>query len=206
MKRIIRTSALGNGLFKRNRFFISAFWLVGIGILIGSVAVGTFYDSDNSIINSICADYFEKRASQSIFSSFSATFLSSVLILFLSYLLGLCAVGVPILYCILVFDSIGKGLIFGFVCLKYGFWGILKSLVFLIPQNILICILIIFAVRFSVKMSKQMHSMLSDSKSVTYYEISKKTYNNRYLLFILGLLIISVFDALMSRFTDIIIK
>ncbi len=206
LKRIIRTSAIKNGLSINNRFFISVIWLVGIGVLIGAVAAGTFYNSENSIIDAVCTDYFEKRATQSIFSCFVATFFSALVILFLSYLLGLCAVGAPILYCTLVFDSIGKGLIFGFVYLEYGILGTLKSLIFLLPQNILLCLLIVFAVKFSVKMSKQIYSMLTDSKLNEDYHISKKTYNKRYLLFVLGLFIVSVFDSLMCKFTSFIIK
>ncbi len=206
MRRIIRTSALKNGLFTHNRFFISVFWLVGIGVLIGAVAIGTFYNSENTLITGICEGYFEKRAEQSIFSCFAGTFFSSVFILFLSYMLGLCAAGVPILYSLIVFDSIGKGVLFGFLYLKYGFLGILRSLVFLLPQNILLCLLVIFAVKFSIKMSKQMHNILCDSKAILDNHISIKTYNSKYLLYLLGIGIVSIFDALMSKFTPLIIK
>ena len=205
LKRIIGTSAFGNGLFKRNRFFISVFWIIGIGILIGAVAVGMFYNSEKSIINDICLGYFEKRASQSIFSCFLATFSSALTVIILTYLFGLCAMGVPMLYSILAFDSIGKGLILGFVYIEYGFLGILKSLVFLLPQNVMLCLLIFYAVSFSVKMSKQIYNMLSDYNGSD-YQINKKLYNKRYLLFVLGILVLSVVDALMSRFTAVIIK
>lgn len=206
LKRIIRTSTLRNGLSISNRFFISAFWLVGIGVLIGAVAVGTFYHNDNSFIHDICLGYFEKRATQSIFSCFAGTFLSTLITLLILYLLGLCAVGAPLIYCALVFDSIGKGLIFGFVYLEYGFWSILKALIFLVPQNVCLCILIILASRFSLKMSRQIGGILSDDRAAYEHQFSKKTYNNRYLIFVLGLFVVSIFDALMSKFTALIIK
>lgn len=204
MKRIIRTSALRNGLFSHNRFFISVFGLIGIGILIGAVAAGTFSVNSNNTINNICRDYFIKRETESIFSCFIGGFSSSLIIILLSYLLGLCAVGTPFLYMTLVFDSIGKGLILGFLYLQYGFLGILKSAVFLLPQSLFLCLLIMFAVKFSVKMSKQVFCMLYDSKITVDYHLSFKKYNQKYALFVFCLALISAFDALMSRFTYLI--
>ncbi len=206
MKRIIRTSALKNGLFSHNRFFISVFWLVGIGILLGTAAAGMFSGDDNSFVNNVWQTYFLKRETGSIFSCFVGTISSSIMVLLLFYLLGLCAIGSPFLYLTLVFDSVGKGLVFGFLYLQYGFWGILKSFVFLLPQNVLICLLFIYAVNFSVKMSRQMRCLLSDNNMTVDYHLNFKKYNQKYLFFGFCLVLISVFDAIMSRFTYLIIK
>ena len=206
MKRIIRTSALKNGLFSHNRFFISAFWLVGVGVLLGAAAAGMFSGDDNSFVNSVWQAYFLRRETGSIFSCFVGTISSSFLILALSYLLGLCAIGTPFLYLTLIFDSVGKGLVFGFLYLQYGFWGVLKALVFLLPQNVLICLLFVYAVNFSLKMSKQMYCLLSEDKVTVDYHLNFKKYNQKYLFFSFCLVLISVFDALMSRFTYLIIK
>ncbi|MBQ8868516.1 MAG: stage II sporulation protein M [Oscillospiraceae bacterium] len=206
MKRIIRTSALKNGLFSHNRFFISVFWLIGVGILLGSAAAGMFSDYENSFVNGVWQAYFLKRETGSIFSCFVGTISSSFLTLALSYLLGLCAIGTPFLYLTLVFDSVGKGLVFGFLYLQYGFLGILKSVVFLLPQNVLICLLFVYAINFSVKMSKQMYCLLSDDKITVDYHLNFKKYNQKYLFFGFCLVLISAFDALMSRFTYLITK
>ena len=206
LRRIIRTSALKNGLFSHNRFFISAFWLVGMGILVGAVAVGTFSSTDDSIINTICSTYFEKREMQSIFACFIGTFSSSLVTLALVYLLGLCAIGTPFLYFTLVFDSIGKGIVFGYLYLQYGFIGILKSVFFLLPQNALMCLIVISAVKFSVKMSKQIYFLTAYSSTKTDYNLSFKKYNQKYLFYVLCLGLICVFDALMSRFTLLIVS
>ena len=204
MKRIIRTSALKNGLFSHNRFFISAFWLVGVGVLLGAAAAGMFLGDEDSFVNSVWQTYFLKRETGSIFSCFIGTISSSLLTLTLSYMLGLCVIGMPFLYLPLIFDSIGKGLVLGFLYLQYGFWGILKSLVFLLPQNVFICLLFVYAVKFSVKMSKQMYSLLSDDKVTVDYHLNFKKYNQKYLFFGFCLVLIGAFDALMSRFTYLI--
>ncbi len=204
MKRIIRTSALKNGLFSHNRFFISVFWLVGVGVLLGAAAAGVFSGDENSFVNSVWQAYFSKRETASIFSCFIGTFSSSFLILALSYLLGLCAMGTPFLYLTLIFDSVGKGLVFGFLYLKYGFWGVLKAFIFLLPQNVLMCVLFVYVVNFSVKMSKQIYSLLSDDKVTVDYHLNFKKYNQKYLFFGFCLVLISAFDALMSRFTYLI--
>lgn len=203
MKRIIRTSAFKNGLFNKDRFFISLFLLVGIGIFIGTVTAGTNANSSESVVNSIWNAYIEERKTQSIAACFFGSLSSAIFVFVLSYILGVCAVGAPFLYATIVFDAIGRGMIFGFLYLKYGFLGFLKSLIFFMPQNVLMCILILAAVRHSIKMSKRMFCFVSE-RSEESNHLSFKKYNQRYLFFAILAVIISFFDAIMSRFTALI--
>jgi len=205
MKRIIGTSALKNGLFKRDRFFISLILLVGIGILIGTFAVSLNKQAPESILTSIWKAYIEQRETSSIAKCFFGTFFSAFLVLALSYALGVCAVGTPFLYLVVVLDSVGKGTVLAFLYFEFGVFGFFKALLFLVLQNAVMCVLILNAVEISIKMSRQTFCLISGfdfcGKTVTY-----KKYNQRYLIILVLSIAVCLYDAVMSRFTYLFTK
>ncbi|MEE1279765.1 MAG: stage II sporulation protein M [Oscillospiraceae bacterium] len=203
MKRIIRTSALQNGFFNKDRFLISLFVVLGIGLMIGSIAAGTSSADDSSVLNRIWSAYIYNRSEQSVAACFFATFSSCFFMLLAAYVLGVCAVGIPFLYLIPAIDGIGKGIIIGFVYAKYGFIGLIKSLFLIVPQNVIFCFVIILALIQSVKMSRQMFCSVSGLQSNEPF-ISFKKYNQKFLFLIIGASLCSIIDALLSRFSEFI--
>lgn len=203
MKRIIRTSAFKNGFFNKDRFLISLFFLFGIGLLIGSVSAGSYSNEPDSVLNRIWNSYMENRATQSVFLSFLSTFSSCFIMLFYSYILGVCALGIPFLYIIPVFDGIGKGIILGFIYTNQGLIGFLKSLLFVLPQNILLCLILIFSINHSYRMSRQMYFNI---RAIQFDEpfISFKKYNQKYIFFLICSIICAFFDALLFEFSKLL--
>ncbi len=203
MKRIIRTSALQNGFFNKDRFLISLFIVFGIGLMIGSVAAGTSSADENSVLNRIWSSYIYNRSEQSIAACFFSSFFSCFFMLLAEYILGVCAVGVPFLYVIPAIYGIGKGIIIGFIYAKYGFIGLIKSLFLIVPQNVIFCFIIILALNQSVKMSRQMFCVVSGLQSTEPF-ISFKKFNQKYIFLIVGASLCSIIDALLSRFNELI--
>ncbi len=201
MKRIIGTSALKNGFLSKDRFLISLLFTFCSGILIGSVALGTSYADKAAVLNRICESYIYSRQEQSVFASFFASFSSCFVMLLSAYVLGVCAVGIPFLYIIPFVDGIGKGTIIGYIYAKFGYAGLLKSTLLVIPQNTIFCFLILMAVRFSLKMSYQIFCNISSIQQSHPYICFKK-YNQRYVFLIIVSIICSFIDALISRFTE----
>lgn len=203
MKRIIRTSALKNGFLSKDRFLISLLFTLCMGILIGSVALCTGYTDKDAILNRICDSYIHSRQEQSIFLSFFASFSSNFIMLLSAYVLGVCGVGIPFLYIIPFIDGIGKGTIIGYIYAKFGYAGLLKSILVVIPQNVAFCFLILIAVSLSLRMSYQTFCNLSSIQSNSSY-ISFKKYNQKYVFLIIASICFSFVDALIWRFTQFI--
>lgn len=204
MKRIIGTSAFKNGFLKKDRFFLSLLVLLGIGIFIGAVTAGTNSADSESVLSRIWSSYMEKRLEQSIAACFFGSFFSAFVLLALSYILGMCAIGEPFLYTIPIIDGIGKGIIFGFVYVKYGFLGLLKSLLLIAPQNVLFCLILIFSLKRSVSMSRQTYNTVRGIQQTEVF-LSFKKYNQYFIILLIGMIICSIIDALMSRLSGFII-
>lgn len=198
MKRIIRTSAFKNGFFLNDRFFIVLFVLFSVGLLIGSAAAGAGATDETSVLTRIFTTYFREKAAQNFLTLLLSTFFSNLLTLAIAYALGVCAVGAPLLYLLPVWDGIGRGLIFGFLYLKLGFFGFLKTLLLVAPQNVLLGGTLLLAVRLSHDMALQTFGEVRGVSGSTAYCPYRK-YNQRYLFLTFSLMFGAILDALFNR-------
>ncbi len=203
MKKIIKTSVFKNGFFSKDRFLISLFAIYALGIFIGTVAAASAVTEQNSALYSILNLYFSSRFNSSIASCFLEGATSSLIMMLFNFLLGLCALGLPFIYIIPAIDGIGKGLTVSFLCVNYGFIGILKSVILIIPQNALISFFLILSARQSVDMSRQLYSMLN-TKNQCDKTISFKKFIQTQLIFLAVMLICCIIDAFLSRFSSFI--
>ena len=198
MAKIIRTSAMSNGFYNKDRFLISLFFMLGIGILIGSIASGSNFSNENSILFKMHNSYIQSRSEQSFLELFWGVFLSEFLYLLICYILGLCAIGIPFLYAIPLIYGIGKGIILGFLYAEGGFSGILNSILFYSVQGVGLSSVLIIALKKSYKMSLQAFSSINSS-SRNAKNITLKKYNQFYIIILLIAVLFCAGDALMFK-------
>lgn len=198
MTKIIRTSALANGFYNKDRFLISLFTLLGTGILIGSVAAGSNASNENSLIFQIHNSFIQSKTEQSFLELFWEAFLSEFLYLLVCYISGLCAIGVPFLFIIPLTYGIGKGIIFGFLYATSGFAGILNGILFHSVQGTGLALLIIIALKKSYKMSRQTFITLS-SNSCSDNILTFKKYNQFYIIILIISALFCSVDALLFK-------
>lgn len=198
MAKIIRTSAMSNGFYNKDRFLISLFFALGIGILIGSIASGSNFSNENSILFKMHNSYIQSRSEQSFLELFWGVFLSEFLYLLICYILGLCAIGIPFLYTIPLIYGIGKGIILGFLYAEGGFSGILNSILFYSVQGVGLSSVLIIALKKSYKMSLQAFSSINSS-SRNSKNITLKKYNQFYIIILLIAVLFCAVDALMFK-------
>ena len=198
MKRIIRTSAFTNGFYNKDRFLISLFFLLGIGMLIGAVSAGNNASSENSILYQIYSSYNQAKSEQSYVQLFLNSFISEFAYLFVCYVVGLCAIGTPVIFIIPLIYGIGKGIIFGFLYVKNGLLGIFNIILFSSVQNVGLLLVIIVALKKSYKMSRQIFKNLFSDNSLS-NGLTFKKYNHFYLLILLISIALCLIDALMFK-------
>ena len=198
MTKIIRTSANINGFYNKDRFLISIFLLLGIGLLIGSVAAGSSAADEKSILYQINAHYTQSKSQHSLLQLFGERFISAFTYMLICYVSGLCAIGTPILFLVPIIYGIGEGIILGFIYANNGFNGVLNGVIFHSLQETCLLLLLIVALKKSKKMSRQTLNALSpnysDNNAITF-----KKYNQFYIVIIIITAIICILDALMFK-------
>ncbi len=145
-------------LFKVNKsVFVFLFCLMLVGVVFGS-CLPLFLSSDDKVLVSEYLSNFFVQVGSSIdyFSVFKNSFFCNSVFFLLIWLLGISAIGIPII----LFLFFYKCFIFGFsissIIINYGFKGILFSFVYIFPHQVIniFCYLIItsYSLIFSIKL------------------------------------------------------
>lgn len=145
-------------LFKINRnVFAFLFCLMLVGVAFGS-CLPLFLSTDDKILVSNYLSNFFSHVSSNIdyFSVFKNSIFSNGLFFLLIWLLGISAIGVPVV----LFLFFYKCFIFGFsissIIINYGFKGILFSIFYIFPNQVIniFCFLIVtsYSLIFSIKL------------------------------------------------------
>lgn len=198
MRKIIGTSASINGFYSKDRFLITLFFLLGTGILIGSVAAGSNASDESSILFRIHSSFTQGKTEKNFLELFLDTFLSEFLYLLVCYISGLCAVGIPVLFIIPLIYGMGKGIIWGFLYANEGLFGIINGLLFHSVQGVGLMSLIIIALRKSYKMSCRTFASISSNVCDDIAPTFKK-YNQFYVIILIISILFCLIDALMFK-------
>lgn len=198
MTRITRTSAFPNGFYNKDRFLISLFLIMGLGIFIGSVTAGNNAENKSSILFQIHSTFIQNKLDQSFLQLFWSAFLSEFLYIIVIYISGVCAIGIPILYIIPLIYGIGKGIVLGFLYATNGFYGVLNAILFHSIQTTCLILLTISALKKSYTMSRQTFFKLNSNVEENNV-LSFKKYNQFYIVILLLCIVFCLIDALMFK-------
>ncbi|MFR8531226.1 MAG: stage II sporulation protein M [Anaeromassilibacillus sp.] len=88
---------------------------------------------------------FQERASQPVFSVFSASFASSFLFVLARFLCGLSLWGVFAVPAILFFRGLGLGLTSGYLYATHGFHGVIFHFLVILPGAFVCCLALLLA-------------------------------------------------------------
>ncbi len=199
-KIIIRTSSSENGSLFSDRFFVCFLAVFVSALVVGAIFSGFYSQNTDSVLYAICKQNLDFVGESSVFSIFLYNFLSCLVYLILIYSFGMCSVGTAFLYMIAFIFGIGKGIFIGFLYPSENFSGIIGKIVSFVPQNILLCSTIIFALNFAAKMSVQNFKTTAQIDMGSSQYISFKRYNQRFLLYSSLIIVYCLFDAIIMKF------
>lgn len=168
--------------FSLNSNIIILMILFLAGLLFGAFAV----KSGNSFICKniipIYMNYVKSKSTMSGVSIFFTTLLLNSGVIILTYFLGLCAVGVPLVAVVPVMSGSFIGIISGYIYQTYMLKGLGYCGIIIFPSAAITIASIIFASRESMLMSRNMLNLLSQRHN-KYYE-DFKNYSVRFLIYI----------------------
>lgn len=199
MKKFVKNSIISTKFFiKDNTLTVIFITLFTVGTLIGSFSLYFSIDKSDSVIL-LLNQYFSENKSLSIMALFSRNLISAFIYLGIMYISGLCAIGLPFIGIIPVIKGIAIGAIISYQYVYNGLKGFLYTLIIiLIPAALLMAV-------FNLAYIEGMYMSLAVSNGIfngkpreTKYSLSFMTFTKRFLIFSVGIVIISILEAIVS--------
>ena len=169
--------------------------IIGFGIIIGSIMISRTSTEFNNSINNLYDNFAASIREKSLISIFFDTFFTSMVYVFLFFIMGTNALGIPFIYFLTCTKGIGNGIISGYLYTTFGLQGVGFSTLVLFPYALFSGIIVILMGNSSLKMSKSIFSGLN-GKFPNYSEITIKKYCVNFLIYTAFFLIASIIDAI----------
>lgn len=181
---------------KEKKLFIIIFIVTVISFIIGILLISILSGNNKSLIVKSLNNFFisikENKLNQS--ALLYKTLTNNIIINLIIWILGISIIGIPIVISILSFKSLTFGFTISSLIYTYKFNGIIKSIIYIIPN--LINLFIIFVLSYySISFSLMLFNYLFRKK-----EYNKKIIVNRYLKLLLISLLLLILTAVLESF------
>ncbi len=181
---------------KEKKLFIIIFIVTIISFIIGILLISVLSGNNKSLIVKSLNNFFisikENKLNQS--ALLYKTLTNNIIIDLIIWILGISIIGIPIVISILSFKSLTFGFTISSLIYAYKFNGIIKSIIYIIPN--LINLFIIFVLSYySISFSLMLFNYLFRKK-----EYNKKIIVNRYLKLLLISLLLLILTAVLESF------
>lgn len=181
---------------KEKKLFIIIFIVTVISFIIGILLISILSGNNKSLIVKSLNNFFisikENKLNQS--ALLYKTLTNNIIINLIIWILGISIIGIPIVISILSFKSLTFGFTISSLIYTYKFNGIIKSIIYIIPN--LINLFIIFVLSYySISFSLVLFNYLFRKK-----EYNKRIIVNRYLKLLLISLLLLILTAVLESF------
>ena len=181
---------------KEKKLFIIIFIVTVISFIIGILLIIILSGNNKSLIVKSLNNFFisikENKLNQS--ALLYKTLTNNIIINLIIWILGISIIGIPIVISILSFKSLTFGFTISSLIYTYKFNGIIKSIIYIIPN--LINLFIIFVLSYySISFSLMLFNYLFCKK-----EYNKRIIVNRYLKLLLISLLLLILTAVLESF------
>lgn len=181
---------------KEKKLFIIIFIVTVISFIIGILLISILSGNNKSLIVKSLNNFFisikENKLNQS--ALLYKTLTNNIIINLIIWILGISIIGIPIVISILSFKSLTFGFTISSLIYTYKFNGIIKSIIYIIPN--LINLFIIFVLSYySISFSLMLFNYLFRKK-----KYNKRIIVNRYLKLLLISLFLLILTAVLESF------
>lgn len=199
MKKYVKGRVINTRLLiKDNKTTFIFITLFTVGVALGSMSAGILSDKSKIII-SVISKYFTENSDLSIMAIFSRNLISNFIYLGSVYLLGLCAIGLPIIAIIPTLKGIGLGAIISYQYAFNGLKGLLYSTVIIVIPSALFVALLNLAYTEGIYMSLSVSNGIFNGKpKENKYNCSFVTFTKRFILFSFFTIIISLIEGILT--------
>ena len=162
------------GAINNKKIIVFLLGLSIIGILCGTIFITILSKSDHELVKNYMVNYLKNINSIDIYHFFKSNLLTTLLCTFFIWLLGISAIGIPII--ILIYFS--KLFILGFsissFIISYKTKGLLLALIYIFPNQIIFVLMYTLLCLYGIKISNNFIYNLFNKKSINQSIIMKK--------------------------------
>lgn len=178
------------------KMFLSLFTLFIVGLIFGSLFVAILKESDQALIKDSLNHFFTGVTKHTITpeKTFISTFISQITYVIVVWLLGISVIGLPIVLILYFSKSFTLGFSIGSILFHYKVKGILLTLGYIFPHQILNFFIYTILSIYSLSLSSKILTALIHKKKIDFRFILNK-YLFILLLSICGVLLSSILEV-----------
>ncbi len=182
-------------VLENKKLFMFLIVLVLIAITAGSIFSVTLTTSDTELVKNYLENYISSINNKEIImlDSFFSSLSSNFLLVFSIFILGLSFIGIPIILIIFFYKSFVFGFTLGSILINYKVKGIVLSIIYMFPHNIIDLFTLILFCIMSFNISKKILNSIIRKDTINYSFVPK--YLKRTVLVLLIYIVISLYSS-----------
>lgn len=185
---------------KKNNFLVLILGIFILGLIFGSIYITILGKSEKALIINSVGNYFNEIKGVSFdngINVFKNSLLSNLLYNISMWLLGLSAIGLPVIIIMVFFKSFVLSFSVSSIIAKYGFKGILGALLYIFPSPLITGIFSIILGTYSMIISVKLIRSAFTKQTINF-----KSFMGKYFFILLISVLVSVLCALIDAFAS----
>ena len=183
-----------------NRILFIFITIVISGVIIGSLSFNFISTSTKEEVFKIISNFLQESEKLSIIKLFSRSLVNDYIYLFILFVSGVCALGLPIIFALPLLKGISTGVLISYIYTQQGLNGFVYYLIILSVPATLMLMCIIFACREAYYMSLGISMGVFTENKRTYEKSSNFfIYLKRFLIFSFAVIAISFIDGVITN-------
>ena len=185
---------------KKNNFLVLILGIFILGLIFGSIYITILGKSEKALIINSVGNYFNEIKGVSFdngINVFKNSLISNLLYNISMWLLGLSAIGLPIIIIMVFFKSFVLSFSVSSIIAKYGFKGILGALLYIFPSPLITGIFSIILGTYSMIISVKLIRSAFTKQTINF-----KSFMGKYFFILLISVLVSVLCALIDAFAS----
>lgn len=196
-KTAFRMKPVATGFKEKWQLLLSCAFFV-IGVIAGCTASGTYGDGTSGALDIIINGFISLKSDETMAQTFFSSLGSTVPLMLVVFILGFCALGIPLISLSAAFRGIGIGAMLGYMYAFYGVKGISYCLLLVIPPALLSIPAIILACKEAMRFSGIVFSFISKTNGRNDKFPDMRKYCLRFVVFLLALIAAALVDCLFT--------
>lgn len=185
---------------KKNNFLVLILGIFILGLIFGSIYITILGKSEKALIINSVGNYFNEIKGVSFdngINIFKNSLISNLLYNISMWLLGLSAIGLPVIIIMVFFKSFVLSFSVSSIIAKYGFKGILGALLYIFPSPLITGIFSIILGTYSMIISVKLIRSAFTKQTINF-----KSFMGKYFFILLISILVSVLCALIDAFAS----
>ena len=185
---------------KKNNFLVLILGIFILGLIFGSIYITILGKSEKALIINSVGNYFNEIKGVSFdngINIFKNSLISNLLYNISMWLLGLSAIGLPVIIIMVFFKSFVLSFSVSSIIAKYGFKGILGALLYIFPSPLITGIFSIILGTYSMIISVKLIRSAFTKQTINF-----KSFMGKYFFILLISVLVSVLCALIDAFAS----